>query len=184
LAPAACLSIFAAHADRTITAPLTITTLGSCGRYESGAGHSSTRLWSFLLREIVYIGDFGAVRRFRDGMLTRMSDLARDLGLPAMVMSANDPFFSKDRGDLTTYQTSLDLKYELCGRLAGTDAGLAVGSVNLHNQHFGTSFGIKLADGTPASSACVGFGLDRWARWLLPHIGADPRNWPEVLRAS
>ena len=41
--------------------------------------------------------------------------------------------------------------------------GLAVASINRHGAFFGDRFQIRDARGTPAHSACIAFGLDRWA---------------------
>lgn len=183
-APTVCLNLFAALQDRTLDAPVVATAEQSCSRYEAGAGHSATRLWSFAMREIIYVGELAGARRFREAMLDHLGTLIRRLGLPARIEAANDPFFTKDSRDLASYQSGMELKHEVCGRLAGDGTSLAIGSVNLHNQHFGQSFGIRLADGSPVSSACVGFGLDRWARWLHGHLGDDPASWPEPLRAA
>ncbi|MFD0531510.1 hypothetical protein ACFQ1I_40885 [Kitasatospora arboriphila] len=42
--------------------------------------------------------------------------------------------------------------------------------------------------GPPTSStphsACVGFGLERWAQWIHSHLGGDPTAWPDHLRTA
>ncbi|MET8680196.1 hypothetical protein ABZW18_22080 [Streptomyces sp. NPDC004647] len=184
LAPAVCMNLFAALADRPLAGPVTMTARGMCGRYEAGADRTPTRLWSFDMREVVFLGDRAATRTFRDTMLDAVADLARLLGLPCTLAAANDPFFTSEREELLGYQSAFDLKHELKGRMADGTAPVAVTSVNLHNQHFGSQFGIALPDGAPAYSACIGFGLDRWARWLHGHLGDDPRDWPELLRSA
>jgi hypothetical protein len=35
-----------------------------------------------------------------------------------------------------------------------------------------------LADGTPAATACIGFGLERVTLALLDRHGLDPAQWP------
>jgi seryl-tRNA synthetase len=60
----------------------------------------------------------------------------------------------------------------------------AIGSSNYHEDHFGHSFDLRLADGTPAHSACVGFGLDRVALALFATHGMDPEAWPEGVRSA
>jgi hypothetical protein len=184
VAPAVCLHLYAAFADGTLVKPLIATARQCCGRHEAGSGLSATRLWSFSMREIVYIGHADGARRFRAEMLDWLTELAREIGLPARIASANDPFFTNEREELAPYQADLELKQELCGRMADDSTAVAVSSANLHNQHFGRGFGIRLPDGTPASSACLAFGLDRWARWLHGHLGEDPRHWPAPLRRA
>jgi hypothetical protein len=182
--PAVCMQLFAAFANRTVTRPVIATARQSCARHEAGSESSATRLWSFSMREILYIGPAGGVRQFRAEMLGRLTELARAIGLPARIESANDPFFTSERQDLVSHQSNFDLKHELCGRMAGDSSAVAVSSVNLHNQHFGRGFGISLPDGTPASSACFAFGLERWAHWLHGYVGGDPAHWPAPLRRA
>jgi hypothetical protein len=49
-------------------------------------------------------------------------------------------------------------KLELC-----LPCGLAIASINRHGTHLTERFGISLTDGSLAHSACLAFGLDRWA---------------------
>ena len=58
-----------------------------------------------------------------------------------------------------------------------------VASFNYHQDHFGTPFDIRTADGEVAHTACVGFGLERIALALLRHHGLDIRAWPAPVRA-
>ena len=66
-----------------------------------------------------------------------------------------------------------------------TQAGpTAIGSSNYHEDHFGHSFGLHLADGTPAHSACIGFGLDRTTLALFATHGMDVSDWPGEVRSA
>jgi len=183
LSPAACLNMFAAFRGAQLDGPAVLTARVPCARYEAGAGHSDTRLWAYSVREIVYLGDLAGARTFRAELLARLAELVDDLDLPAKLQTAGDPFFSAEHGELAAYQNGLELKHEVCGRLAGSGAELAVGSVNLHNQHFGQAFDIRLGDGSPASSACLGFGLERFARWLHGHLGDRTEDLPQPLKS-
>ena len=42
LAPAACLNVYAAFADRALVSPVVATTAAQCGRHEPGDGASAT----------------------------------------------------------------------------------------------------------------------------------------------
>lgn len=183
LAPAVCLHVFAMLADTTVTSPQLVTARGVCGRYEAGAGWSRQRRWSFSMREIVFVGRPGEAEEFRETMVDTLAALASDLGLPCRVVAANDPFFTRDRPQMTRYQRAFEVKHELVARMAGgCDEPVAVASVNLHQQHFGDGFGIALPGGSPAHSVCVGFGLERWAEWVGGYLGGDPERWPPLLR--
>ena len=49
--------------------------------------------------------------------------------------------------------------------------------------YFGDTFGLHLADGSHAHSACIGFGLDRITLALFAVHGADPASWPADVKA-
>ena len=62
-------------------------------------------------------------------------------------------------------------------RVGTEDEIEAVASFNLHETFFGRRFGITAADGGPAWSGCVAFGLERWllavvAQGQLDHVEA------------
>lgn len=181
LAPAVCLSLFERFGGVDLTEPLTVTATGKCSRYEGQADTSPTRLWSFSMREIVYIGDRPSARAFREAVLEELVSLATELAMPCRVVPAGDPFFTKERPQQADYQAAMDVKYELVGRLSHDDSGVAIASLNYHNQHFGKGFDIGFA-GQPAFSVCLGFGLERWAEWLSGYLSDDPADWPDVLR--
>jgi seryl-tRNA synthetase len=184
ISPSVCLHVFAAvtsRRDGVLVKPLLVTARAACGRYEGSGLSLPTRLWSFTMREIVYVGDRQGALDFRDTALEYLERLAKDLDVPCELVAANDPFFTTEQANLAAFQTGFDLKHELVGRLPN-GGEVAVSSVNRHNQHFGTGFGITTADGEPASSACIGFGLERWAHWLHTRLGPDPANWPAVLQ--
>jgi seryl-tRNA synthetase len=55
-------------------------------------------------------------------------------------------------------------------------------SFNYHLNHFGEAWNIETADGSPAFSGCVGFGLERLTLALFRYHGLDVAGWPERLR--
>ncbi|MFK4150150.1 hypothetical protein [Streptomyces sp. NPDC004065] len=183
LAPAVCLGLFERFQGAHLTEPLTVTATGQCSRYEgkATADTSPTRRWSFSMREIVYVGDRPGARAFHAQVLEELLSLADGLGLPCKVQPASDPFFTKARPQMAQYQAAMDVKYELVGRMAHDGSGVAVSSLNYHNQHFGKGFDIAF-DGRPGFSVCWAFGLERWAEWLGGYLGDDPAQWPDQLR--
>jgi hypothetical protein len=105
------------------------------------------------------------------------------LGLPVRKEAANDPFFGRVGRMLAANQLDEQLKYEIVVDL--TDAKpTAIGSSNYHEDHFGHSFELRLADGSTAHSACIGFGLDRITLALFGVHGTDVHAWPGEVRAS
>ncbi|MCZ7417806.1 hypothetical protein [Streptomyces sp. WMMC897] len=183
LAPAVCMGLFERFQGARLEEPLTVTATGQCSRYEGKAvaDTSPTRRWSFSMREIVYIGDRPSARAFHAQTLDELIALAEGLGLPCKVQPASDPFFTKARPQMAQYQAAMDVKYELVGRMAGDGSGVAISSLNYHNQHFGKGFDIAFG-GQPGFSVCWAFGLERWAEWLGGYLGDDPSDWPDALR--
>ncbi|GIF09364.1 class-II aminoacyl-tRNA synthetase family protein [Actinoplanes siamensis] len=179
LSPTVCMHLFAAHADRALPEPVLATARQACARHEL-IQEGATRLWSFNMREIIYLGHQSGARDLCRDVMARLIAFTEELGLPATISSASDPFFTVERDALTGYQSRLDLKQELRGRMRD-GREVAVTSVNIHNEHFGDSFAITM-DGRAISSACVGYGLERWGLWLYDHVGEDPAQWPAVLR--
>jgi len=61
----------------------------------------------------------------------------------------------------------------------GEGGEVAAASFNDHEQFFGECFDIVLPDGTPASSGCTAFGVERWVLAFLVAHGVDPVGWPD-----
>jgi seryl-tRNA synthetase len=57
-------------------------------------------------------------------------------------------------------------------------------SFNYHQDHFAHTWGVRLADGGPAHTGCVGFGLERIALALFRHHGLQPQAWPAEVRQA
>jgi len=58
----------------------------------------------------------------------------------------------------------------------------AVASFNYHQDHFASIYGLTLADGAGAHTACLGFGQERIVLALLRTHGLDPTSWPAEVR--
>ena len=65
------------------------------------------------------------------------------------------------------------LKFEVLVQIAG-DEPTAVASFNYHHDHFTAPYGLGMADGGVAHTACLGFGLERISARPVPH--ARPRQ--------
>ena len=79
---------------------------------------------------------------------------------------------------LAANQRAQELKFEMLIEIAGPEP-TAVASFNYHQDHFAHTFGVTMADGGPAHTACLGFGLERIRLGLLRRHGLDPATWPE-----
>jgi seryl-tRNA synthetase len=83
---------------------------------------------------------------------------------------------------LKANQRDQTLKFELLVPICSQDKPTACCSFNYHQDHFGHLFGIELAAGGVAHTACVGFGLERIALALFHTHGLDLGGWPDAPR--
>jgi hypothetical protein len=100
------------------------------------------------------------------------------IDLPLDWSPATDPFFRPHSDPGYLIQRIQPIKHE-----ATYDGSLALGSANLHHDHFGALFDIT-RDGAPATSACVAFGIERWLFALTDRHGPEPSGWPDVVAAA
>jgi len=163
-----------------IASPTLMTAQGTCWRHEAERTFALERGWAFTMREIVCLGSERDVKEFLDRAAARVAALERALGIEAELETASDPFFAPTARGRAALQRIKGLKQELVFRFAD-GRPLAIASFNDHELFFGEAFGISLADGMPAWTGCVAFGLERWLLAVLASYGVDPRNWPLTL---
>ncbi|MFE0457837.1 hypothetical protein ACFW1A_01085 [Kitasatospora sp. NPDC058965] len=152
-----------------------------CFRAEATA--ETGRLRSFRMYEVVRFGAPEEVQRWRDRALESAVEWVGGLGLTVEVVAANDPFFGRPGRLLAAVQRSEELKWELLAPVDDRQVQ-AIASANGHKDHFGAAFGLALADGSPAHSACVAFGLDRVVLALRHRHGERTGDWPAHVRQA
>jgi len=140
------------------------------------------RMQIFRQREFVRLGSAEEALEHRDYWLQTGANMLREVGLDVEVVPANDPFFGRGGKLMAATQTEQQLKYELVVPVASKEKPTAVSSCNCHLDYFGNAFGIKTANGKPAHSACIGFGLERIALALFRKHGFDPDRWPTSVK--
>ena len=177
LPPAVCYHTYAALADRTLDRAVAMTAQCTCWRHEGVRTASLERGWAFTMRESVVVGNAAEVRALRSAGERAARTLAGTLGLDASIAEATDPFFAPTARGRTLLQQIKALKQELVVPIGGRRT-LAIASFNDHESFFGQAFGIRTADGAPASTGCVAFGLERWLLAFLCAHGPDARAWP------
>ncbi len=176
LRPAVCIPIYRSRQDAKLPAGgVALTATGRCYRYESRNMEGMRRLWDFSMREIVFLGD---AEEKRAAIFDTMTSLADAWDLSFRLVSASDPFFATVRATKALWQRTRAAKYEL---VVDAGAPLAAGSVNFAGALFGEAFGITTAAGAPATTACVGFGLERLVLALFAQHGFDRARWPREL---
>ena len=179
LPPAVCYHTYAALADSTIAEAVVMTAEETCWRHEGNRISPLERGWAFLMREIVYVGESAGAEAFRERGILNASAFAESIGLKTRLEVAEDPFFASTSRGKALLQRLKALKHELVvDRINGTP--LAIASFNNHERFFGESFSIRLADGSPATTACVAFGIERWMLAILMTHGTNPLNWPDL----
>ncbi len=123
-----------------------------------------------------YDGVFRLGRAFSDDVLPPYTELVRfDV--------ANDPFFGRSGRLLARSQRAQALKFEVLVQIAGPEP-TAVASFNYHHDHFTATYGLQMAGGDVAHTACLGFGLERISLALFHTHGLDTARWPDPVRAE
>ena len=183
LPPAVCYHTYEALAGRSITSPLVMTAEEVCWRHEDGRLATLERGWAFTMREIVCLSDMGEAESFRQRGIEAALSLADSLGIAVRIDVASDPFFAPSARGKAVLQRVKALKHEL---LVDYPDGrsLAIASFNNHELFFGNAFDISLADESPAASACVAFGIERWMLAILMTHGVHQREWPDLRSAT
>jgi hypothetical protein len=185
LSPAVCYHLYFALADKPLPGgQLTATAVGHCARYESTNLVSLERLWNFSLREVIFVGSKDFVLQNRETGRERMKGVFEEFGMAYRVESATDPFFVGEFRKQAAFQSAFQLKFEIRARLPFKESTLAVGSYNYHQDFFGRNLNITLPDGSPAHTACIGFGLERMAYAFLAQYGFDKKDWPAAVRKA
>jgi hypothetical protein len=181
LRPAVCLPVYQARGGTTVPAGgVVVTTAGKAFRYESSNMEGLARLWDFSMREIVFVGSSRFVEAERARSIELVGELMRRWDLGFRLVSASDPFFATVRGAKALWQRARGSKHEV---LVDVGTGpIAVGSVNAAGTVYGHAFGIATHEGDAATTACVGFGLERLVLALFAQHGFEPSRWPATLR--
>ena len=182
LAPAACYPIYPIAAQRgAINQALLFDVACDCFRREPSK--EIDRFQSFRMREFVAIGGPDEIAAFRDTWMARAPEIAGDLGLAHAIDAASDPFFGREGQMVGRFQVANALKFEMLIPVRSSEQPTACMSFNCHRDHFGLTWNMRTADGEPAHTACVAFGIDRLAVALFARHGVEVAGWPEAVRA-
>ncbi len=182
LTPAACYVLYPVVAKRGPVGPdgALFDLQSYCFRHEPSK--DPARMQFFRMREYVRFGTPDQVTAFRATWLDRGQEMMASLGMPLHVDVANDPFFGRAGRMLANNQRDQRLKFELLIPIESEEKPTACLSFNYHQDHFGSTWGIKTQDGETAHTACVGFGMERVALALFKHHGFDVEKWPSAVR--
>jgi len=182
LMPAACYPVYPAIARRgRLPEGGVFIDAGGSWVFRHEPSHDPARRQMFHQHELVRIGEPETVLEWRGEWAQRGLELLRGLGLAAELDNANDPFFGRRGRMLARNQREQALKLELLVQIAGPEP-TALASFNHHLDHFGSTYGLELADGSTAHTACLGFGHERIVLALLRTHGLDPSSWSAGVR--
>jgi seryl-tRNA synthetase len=81
-------------------------------------------------------------------------------------------------------QLQASLKFELLIPVRAGAQPTACMSFNYHQDHFGTTWGLREESGAVAHTGCVAFGMDRLAVALFARHGLDVQKWPAAARGA
>jgi len=183
LTPAACYPVYPAIAARGTLAPGGITVdAGGSYVFRHEPSEDPARLQMFHQREIVRIGEPETVQAWREEWRDRALELLGAIGLDVQLEVATDPFFGRSGRMLAASQREQQLKFEVLTHITEPDA-TAIASFNYHQDHFASAYGLRLADGTEAHTACLGFGLERITLALFRSHGFELKAWPAEVRS-
>jgi seryl-tRNA synthetase len=181
LTPAACYPVYPMFSGILPGAGRLVTVLNWVYRHEPS--DEPTRLQSFRMREFIRVGTAEQVVDWRNTWLDRGLDLLRSLQLPVQSDVASDPFFGRAGKMMAASQRDQRLKFEILCPVISEEKPTAICSFNWHQDHFSSTFGICSENGDTASTACLGFGLERVALALIRHHGFDTAVWPGEVRS-
>ncbi len=179
LSPAVCYHAYAALSGSVLQGTRFMTAEEVCWRHEGDRFAPLERGWAFRMREIVCLGTAADIEEFRQRGMRSGAALAESLGIAATILEATDPFFAPTARGRALLQRLKALKHELTIEYPD-GRQLAIASFNNHERFFGEAFGITLRDGSPAYSACVAFGLERWLLAFLVAHGPSQAGWPAI----
>ena len=182
LTPAACYPVYPAIAARGPLPPGGVTVdAGGAYVFRHEPSGDPARMQMFHQREIVRIGEPETVHGWRDVWRDRALEVLERIGLDVQLEVATDPFFGRSGRMLAASQREQQLKFEVVTQIAGPEP-TAVASFNYHQEHFSSAYGLQMADGSAAHTACLGFGLERVTIALFNRHGFDVRAWPTETR--
>ncbi|MFW0795350.1 aminoacyl--tRNA ligase-related protein [Gordonia sp. CPCC 205515] len=167
---AACHPLYSMLADSEVRPRRMFTVTGRCFRHEPAA--DPMRMQAFRMREYVAVGTESEVAELADRWSDALPQMFTELGLDVTTELANDPFFGRTRLMLAAMQRTLEQKVEFVNQVHPGQDPTAIASVNRPGTHFGDLFAIT-ADGQPAHTVCVAFGIERIAVALLAHKGFE-----------
>lgn len=173
--PAVCMHCYIQYKNTIINEdePVKILCKGKCKRREKKGYITLERLLDFTMREIVFIGTEDFVLNKRTEFMEKAKQFMINMQLEGNICVSNDPFFlTKDKAKVD-FQRKFKLKYEMNLKIPASNHMIAVGSFNYHNVNFSKAYNIRNSQNQYVHSACVAFGLERFAYACIEQLGLE-----------
>lgn len=182
ICPSCCYHCYEGMENWQLDPPGRCTTMTvPCHRYEGANHRTMSRLRAFTQRDVVWVGHPRFVMEGRSKAEELIVQWAREWELVGSFETANDMFFTQDYAVKASFQRQQQAKKELRLLIPAEKQSISVFSSNFHAMTFGKAFNITLS-GRPATSACVGWGYERWVFAIFSQFGFDINQWPARLR--
>lgn len=178
LCPSACYPFFEANENKKIDKQI-VTAIVNCHRYELADVQNLTRLRSYWVREIIFYDNLIDIETNLSEFMKWINKILTKWDINFEIKTANDPFFLETGKKIAQFQSAKNLKHELL--LNCKNKKIAVGSFNNHLHHLTSSFNFISDKKIPFSSACIGFGIDRFSYALLSQLGNNIYKWPKKI---
>jgi seryl-tRNA synthetase len=184
LTPAACYPVYPIVASRgpVPSSGVLVDVESYCFRRETSS--ELGRMQAFRMREYVCIGAPETALAFRESWKARAHEMATQLAVPFTLAPASDPFFGRAGKLMAVNQVEQALKFELLIPVNSEESPTACMSFNYHQNHFGSTWGLRTEDDAIAHTACAAFGLDRLTIALFATHGLDLEAWPLSVRLA
>jgi hypothetical protein len=182
ICPSCCYHCYEAMENWQLEGSGRCTTMAvACHRYEGANHRTMSRLRAFTQRDVVWVGHPRFVMEGRAKAEELIVQWAKDWELAGSFETANDMFFTQDYAVKASFQRQQQAKKELRLAIPFEKQSISVFSSNFHAMTFGKAFNITM-NGRPATSACVGWGYERWVFAIFSQFGLDWQQWPSRLR--
>lgn len=181
LTPAACYPVYPVLAGTLPTGGRLVDVMSYCFRREPS--DDVGRMQMFRMHEFIRATSPESALEWRGAWVQRAEQFAAALGLEARTEVATDPFFGRGGKLLEVGQRDQRLKLEIVTPIGSDERPTAIISLNYHQDHFGSAFGIT-ADREIAHTACVAFGLERIALALYRQHGVNRACWSRCARQA
>ena len=180
LCPSACYPFFEAGENKELPIQM-VTSLVNCHRFEVSDVKHLQRLQSYWVREIIFYNNQKNNQKNLSNFMKWINKTLVRWEINFEISTANDPFFLDVGRKVVKFQSAQNLKHELLLNY-NNNKKIAVGSFNNHLNHLTNAFKFKSKRKIPHTSACIGFGIDRFLYALFWQLGININKWPKKIK--